>query len=262
MNSDDAVLKRVADRLAERGIASFTRIGLDIKGGVVTVHGTVASKGERLLLIHLLRTTQGIRVVNDGLTIGRSNAFTRSQSSSSSWSDLFSSLPPFPTLDSLKETFSSMNPAHVAIALIVLFVGGYFVWPRGASRPVAVYPVKGKIVMEGAPMAQATVVLHPTGPTKLPEGILPRATADADGNVVFQTFDPADGSPEGEFIATVHLMKPILIDGDMVPGPDLAPAIYRTSDVSPLRVTITREIKEISLLEVRSSARPTGRGSE
>lgn len=255
--SDDAILSVIGDRLAEKGVASFTRIGIDIKNGVVTIRGNVASKGERLLLMHILRSTPGVRTIQDGLAI----TSTRSSEPARSWGDFFGSLtsgisvPSLPSGDSfssITESLSSLKPVHGAVIAAVLLIGAFFFWPRGASR-VAVYPLKGKVVLEGTPMAQATVVLHPAGPSKLPNGILPRGTATEDGNLIFQTFAQADGSPEGDFVATVHLMKPVLIDGDMVPGPDTSPTLYRTPDTSPLHLKITRETKEISLLDLKKT---------
>jgi hypothetical protein len=253
--TDDAILSRIGDRLAERGIASFTRIGIDIKHGVVTVRGTVASKGERLLLMHILRETPGVRTIQDGLSVKSVTAPRQS------WGDWFGSLtsnisvPSLPDTDnlpSMTEWFSSLKPIHGGIAAAVLLVAAFFFWPRGPQH-VAVYPLQGRVVIGGAPMAQATVVLHPTGPSKLPSGILPRGTATEDGNVIFQTFAAADGSPEGEYIATVHLMKPVIVDGDSVPGPDTSPAIYRVPETSPFRLQVTRETKQISQLELLNS---------
>lgn len=252
--SDDALLSRIADRLAERNIASFQRIGLDIKSGIITVRGTVNSKGERLLLMHILRTTPGVRMVQDGLVLNSAR--------SAGWkpSDLLNSisiesLPSVPSVASIQDAVSNVNPVHATVVAALLALGAIFFWPRGVSRPVAVYPLKGSVVLDGTPLAQATVVLHPTGDSKLPSGILPRGTADADGSLVFQTFDSADGSPEGSFVATVHLMKPVLAEGELVPGPDLSPAVYRTPETSPLKVTITRETKEISALVLHKHKR-------
>ena len=163
------------------------------------------------------------------------------------------SIQSMPDFSSLKDALSSVKPLHAGVLLASLGILGFFFLPRGASRPVAVYPVKGRVVLEGKPLAEATVVLHPVGNSKLPAGVLPRGTAEADGGLVVKTFASGDGSPEGEFVATVHLMKPVLMDGDLVPGPDVAPLVYRTPETSPFRFKITRETKEISLLELRQT---------
>lgn len=241
--TDAAILSLVGDRLMQRGIPSFARIGLDISSGAVTVRGTVASKGERLLLIQILQSTPGVTKVVDGLTISR----PRRQMSMPSLQDWAASWAG--SIPSVTGPFESLKPVHAAAVAAILLIGGliYFVpWPK--SRPLAVYPVKGRVVIDNEPLAKASIVLHPIGKTKLPNGVQPRAVANQSGGFEVGTFAAADGAPEGEFIATVFLFEPIVVDGDSIAGPNLLPAIYSKPETSPFKVKITRDTKELSLL--------------
>lgn len=244
--SDAAILSLIGDRLVERGISSFTRIGLDLKQGTITARGTVASKGERLLLLEILHKTPGIRQVNDGLTVARKG----STSSSFQLNDLLGSIPSFPSLPS---GVFNINPLHAGAVLGCMILFGLFFWTRGPSRPVAVYPVKGRVVLEGEPVPNATVVLHPLGKSKLPGAIQPHATVSPDGGFAVGTFESNDGAPEGEFVATVYLIETKVVDGEQILGPNHLPAVYALPETSPLRVKITRETKEISLLELHKT---------
>ena len=246
MVSDDALLARVGDRLVERGLASFARVSLDVKSGAITVRGTVASKGERLMLLHVLQSTAGVRKVNDGLTIARqsSNAFQ------------IASLLVF--FRKISAPFFEYQAFSKGAAVAFLGFAVSLFWMHSPLRPVEVYPVKGRVVLEGQPLPNASVVLHHVGKSKLPLGLQPHATASEDGSFVVGTFESADGAPEGEFVATVYLRNPIVVDGDIIPGPNVLPAVYSRPDTSPFRLKITRETKEISLLELnKKGGRPS-----
>ena len=237
--TDDEVISRIADRIADRNIPSFARIGLDVQRGVITVRGNVTSKGERLLLNHILRTTPGVLKVIDGLTM------VRPKRAASRFN--LSVAPLFAAVFEM--------PYRLKIVSAVSFVVGTGVlmacWsPHQSVGKVAVYPVKGRVVMDGAAIPNASIILHPVGTSPLPIRVQPRATAESDGGFVVATFTTADGAPEGDFVATVHLMKPVIVDGDSVPGPNVLPSIYSRPETSPFRVRITRDTKELAALEL------------
>ncbi len=242
--TDDELLTRIANRLAERNIPTFARLGLDLRKGVVTVRGNVTSKGERLLLLHILRTTPGVQKVNDGLTIvptriGRAHSEHRLDSILSAASTIVTNV------------VSGFRPIHGAgtLAALGLLVSAV-IWTQSQPQPVAVYPARGRVVMDGVPLPEATVLLHAVGASKLPSGIQPRGKAAADGGFAVETFASADGAPEGEFIATVHLMKSVVVDGDPIPGPNILPVVYSRLETSPFRVKISCESNEIAILEL------------
>ena len=241
--SDDEMLRRVADCLAARDIASFARIGVDVRRGIITVRGAVASKGERLLLLYLLRKIPGVEQVNDGLSITPARpvaAVRRSRRGGVSFS--------WPRVsDWLTAIDFQWSVASVLLVGAVTF----WFWPSGPSRPVAVHPVKGKAVMEGSPMAGAHLVLYPGPDSKIPAGITSRGTVAGDGTFELTTFDHKDGAPTGEFVVTVVWSKPVIVDGETQSGPSLVSTVYSKPDSSPLRIKITADAKELAAIEVQ-----------
>ena len=242
-SSDDEVLRRVADCLAARDIASFTRIGVDVRRGVITIRGDVASKGERLLLLHLLRKIPGVEQINDGLSITSARPVaavraSRRESVSFSWPRLSDGMP---AIDFQRSTAAVLLAGAVA----------FWFWPSGPSHPVAVHPVKGKAVMEGTPMAGAHLVLYPDPDSKIPAGITSRGTVADDGSFELSTFNHKDGAPSGEFVVTVVWSKPVIVDGETQSGPSLVSAVYSKPDSSPLRIKIAVDTKELQPLELK-----------
>jgi hypothetical protein len=79
----------------------------------------------------------------------------------------------------------------------------------GKSRPaikgkMPVFPVKGKVIMDGQPMAGATIIFSPT--QDFPQGSAqqrPHAVVGDDGTFQVSTYDINDGAPAGEYKVTI-----------------------------------------------------------
>lgn len=241
--SDDEILRRVADCLAARDIASFARIGVDVRRGIITVRGTVASQGERLLLLHLTRKIPGVEQVNDGLSLMSVRRVATPRASrwegiSSAWTRI-------------SDWMLAINFQRSAAAVLIPGAVTFWFWSSGPSRPVAVHPVKGKVVMAGQPMAGAHLVLYPGLDSKIPVGITSRGTVANDGTFELSTFDHKDGAPSGEFVVTVVWSKPVIVDGETQSGPSLVSAMYSKPDSSPLRIKIKADVKELPPIEIQ-----------
>ena len=241
--SDDEVLRRVADCLAARDIPSFARIGVDVRRGIITIRGDISSKGERLLLLHLLRKIPGVEQVNDGLSI--TSARPVSSPRASRWEGVSFSWP------RVSDWLLAINFQWSVASVLLVGAVAFWFWPSGPSRPVAVHPVKGKAVMEGSPMAGAHLVLYPGPDSKIPVGITSRGTVADDGTFELSTFDHKDGAPTGEFVVTVVWSKPVIVDGETQSGPSLVSTVYSKPDSSPLRIKITADAKELAPIEVQ-----------
>lgn len=245
-SSDDEVLRRVADCLAEQQIASFARIGLDVKRGVITIRGDVANQGERLLLLRVLQNTPGVVQVNDGLSLVQRQmpqtyqALRRAPSKGSSFS-----------LPDLTDWLSNVRVIGVVFGVLIVGLLGYWYSTLGPSRSVAVHPVKGRAVFEGQPMSGANVILHPSSTSKVPAELRPRGSVAADGTFFLSTFDLNDGAPNGDFVVTVVWSKPIVVNGETQFGPNLAPVTYSKPESSPLRIKIAPGIRELEPLELK-----------
>ena len=79
-----------------------------------------------------------------------------------------------------------------------------------SSNRATVYPVSGKVLVEGAAAEGARVVFYPTsGEMKKPGMPLPAGDTDASGVYHLQSYGPADGAPVGEYQVTVSVAEPL-----------------------------------------------------
>ena len=114
----------------------------------------------------------------------------------------------------------------------------------GDQRPVGpqVFPVQGKLLFDGEPMAGARITLHRVGEAEGGEHY-PRATTDEQGVYQLSTLVSEDGAPEGNYVMVVYWPDPKVVardpygEGDKLP-PDLLRRRFATPDASNLRATI------------------------
>lgn len=251
--TDGEIDARAREALQSRNLPGLTRIELDVRDGVVTARGSLNSDGERLLAMRLLQQTSGAVRVVDLLSVSQPSPAARPMpvkavrapsAPRNSGPGLFSQL-----LDNLKGEYRN----HVIGTAVATALLGFFFFPRGPVRPVAVHPVKGKVILDGQPLANAAIVLHRVGDSKLPANLHPRAKATEDGTFLLETFDPADGAPDGEFVATVFLTEESIVDGEKQAGPNLLPTVYSRPETSPFKIRITSSTKELQPLELTKS---------
>ncbi len=248
--SDAQILVQVRSALDSRGLANFDSIELEVTNGVVLARGDLGSEGERLLAVHILRKSAGAARVIDSFSVKRvatkASRATTVRNAAAAVKSTNGSFKVSELVDSLKGDFRNQALAVVATGALLAF---WFV-PRGPVRPVAVHPVQGKVILNGRPLANAAIVLHRVGDSKLPANLHPRAKACGDGTFKLETFDPADGAPDGDFVATVFLTHESEVDGEKQAGPNLLPAVYSKPETSPLRLKITSATRELHPLEL------------
>lgn len=255
VNIEVDILARVRESLDSRNIPGFSRLELFNNGRVVIVRGSLASEGERLLAIRAVQQTQGVIRVDDMLTVTgvqmprpiaqtpprSALARVTSRKKRSDGPGMFATL-----LENIKGEYRNQAIAGVVAATLL----GFWFYPRGPVRPVAVHPVKGRVVLDGQPLANAAIVLHRVGNSKLPANLHPRGKAMEDGSFMLETFDPKDGAPDGDFVATVFLVEETEVDGERQTGPNILPAVYSKPETSPLKLKITSSTKELAPLEL------------
>lgn len=249
--SDAEIIKGAQEALGSRNLPGLARLELESNEGVVIARGTLNSEGERLLAIRVLQQTPGVVKVIDALSLTQTKVTPRSlpvvksmpapKASQKSGPGVMSQL-----IDSVKGEYRN-HAIGTAVAAALL---GFWFFPSGPHRPVAVHPVKGKIIMDGQPLPNAAIVLHRLGDSKLPANLHPRAKASADGSFALETFDAADGAPEGEFVATVFLNEESVVDGEKMAGPNILPTVYSRPETSPFKIRITSSTKELQPLEL------------
>jgi hypothetical protein len=119
----------------------------------------------------------------------------------------------------------------------------------GKSRPeikgkLPLFPVTGKLMMDGQPMVGATILFNPS--QEFPPGAAkqrPRATADADGSFQVSTYTNQDGAPAGDYKVTISWkgdQEGVTSEqqGDL---PEKAPETVQDARWSKLRVKVKEE---------------------
>lgn len=93
------------------------------------------------------------------------------------------------------------------------------------DKRLKVYPVEGTVLLDGQPLANALVVLHPLTP-KNAEHQPSTAQTDASGKFKATTYVSNDGVPDGEYAVTVAAYELIPEGSGFVPGGNiLAPEL-------------------------------------
>ena len=121
--------------------------------------------------------------------------------------------------------------------------------PAIKGTKLAVFPVKGKLVMDGKPMALATILFNPVA--KFPKGaaqMQPRATADENGEFKVTTYANDDGAPAGDYKITISWKGEEaagLSDGGRAEVDEKAPPDYLNSRTSKIRVKVKEEPNDL-----------------
>jgi len=78
------------------------------------------------------------------------------------------------------------------------------------KNKLPVFPVKGKLVLDGQPMPGAEIFFHPVHEfPKESSQLKPHARADAEGAFQISTYVGQDGAPAGEYYVTVSWKGPL-----------------------------------------------------
>lgn len=251
-HSSESILREIRSTLASRNIAGLTQLEFTIDAGVVTISGLTNSEGERLLVKHLVQKISGVARVVDSTTTaaGRPVVLTRTSGTVRSGASVRTDNSGF--VKGLIAHLRGLKAIHAVSLAASVGLSGLAYWYFGTNpaRPVAVHPVRGKVIMNGEPLANASIVLHRVGKSKLPVNLHPRAQASEDGTFALETFDRADGAPNGEFIATVFLRTIEEVNGEKLAGPNILPAVYSRPETSPLKIQITSSTTELKPLEL------------
>jgi hypothetical protein len=139
--------------------------------------------------------------------------------------------------------------ARLTLGAAVLFALGC-----GGSSRKAVHPVRGRVLVDGQPAAEALVTFHPVRAGK----DQPRAVGnvDAQGNFSLTTYAQGDGAPEGEYQVTIHwfLATPVpdAPGGEEYQTVNALPARYGSAGSSGLRVTVARGSNELPAFQLES----------
>lgn len=99
--------------------------------------------------------------------------------------------------------------------------------------------VAGQVVLNGRPLADAQVTLHPAD--ELNEVRTPASgKTDAGGLFRVSTIGFRNGAPAGKYAVTVSWTPPVIDGESLVPGPNRLPSQYASPHTSPLEVAVER----------------------
>jgi hypothetical protein len=112
-----------------------------------------------------------------------------------------------------------------------------------------VFPVEGRILYEGRPLAHAFLVFHPVNDAG-PQLTRPTATAENDGTFAPTTYEAADGAPAGEYAVTVEWYRPPTRD-DVAPGPNQLPALYSKPASTPFKIRIVEGTNRLEPFQIK-----------
>ncbi len=251
-HTSESILREIRSTLASRNIAGLDQLEFSIDTGVVTISGLTNSEGERLLVKHLVQKISGVVRVVDSTTNAAGRRVVMARTSGTARSAASGRTDNSGFVKGLIAHLRGLKTIHaVSLAATVGLSGlGYWYFGTNPARPVAVHPVRGKVIMNGEPLANASIVLHRVGKSKLPVNLHPRAQASEDGTFALETFDRADGAPNGEFVATVFLRTVEEVNGEKLPGQNILPVVYSRPETSPLKIQITSSTTELKPLEL------------
>ena len=129
----------------------------------------------------------------------------------------------------------------------VLFVCGC-----GGDSHMQVYPVSGRVTVNGDPAGGAELVFFGVDETlKSADAPMPKAYTDPEGNFQVGSYDLSDGAPAGEYRVTVVWRPSDSADPerrDM--EPDALQGKYSDPETTPLRVTVERAPNQLQPFEL------------
>lgn len=121
---------------------------------------------------------------------------------------------------------------------------------KGGDGP-PVYPVTGKVLVDGKPAAKAEITFYPlaAAPKASPQ---PIATVEADGTFRPSTQLANDGAPAGEYAISIVWRKVTVVQGEEISGDDLLKGRFSDPKRSGLRVTVKEGDNTLNPFELRT----------
>jgi len=124
----------------------------------------------------------------------------------------------------------------------------------GTRLPV--FPASGQVLLDGQPVANAQVTLHPLG-KKGPKAVRPTGQAGPGGKFQLSTYSREDGAPAGEYAVTVQLWLSNATstseEGDESYSSNQLPPRYGKPTTSGLKVRIQEGQNELPAFRLTSA---------
>jgi hypothetical protein len=139
-------------------------------------------------------------------------------------------------------------------AIAALFVAALTAGCENAPVGPKIFPVVGKVLVDGQPAHRAQVLFHPVNPIAAPEGmtIQPFAVVEPDGTFRPSTQLTADGAPAGEYRVTIVWPEIRIDQGEEIEGPDRLAGAYARASETQLSVSVHPGQNELPPFELKS----------
>src|SRR5262249_442728 len=130
-----------------------------------------------------------------------------------------------------------------------------------------VYPVKGKILVNGQPAHECQIYLHRTTEDDHPSKVVPQATTNEAGEFQLTTYQANDGGPEGEYVATIEWRTRTGLGSlGNFDGPDRLGGAYakadKTKGLPGFVIKVERQPLELPPFQLTQSAEARRRAEE
>lgn len=140
------------------------------------------------------------------------------------------------------------------ISLFASFLTATFVVTSGCSEPaqdrLSVFPVTGHVRLNGSPLANAFVVLHPRHPTD-PRILPARGKTDQEGQFHLTSYEANDGAAAGEYALTVECY-PLVKNGEgYIAGKNVLPSKLASPATSDIVVRVAAGPTQLAPIELR-----------
>ena len=99
-----------------------------------------------------------------------------------------------------------MPSSRLMLICVVLLCGTISSCRKTESR-LPIYPVEGKVLVQGKAVANVMVVLHPLGGLDLQGAPKPNAKTGTDGTFYLSTYDGHDGAPAGKYAVLLYSFR-------------------------------------------------------
>ena len=121
-----------------------------------------------------------------------------------------------------------------------------------------VYPVKGKILVNGQPANECQIYLHRTFDDDHPFRVTPQGLTDKNGEFQITSYHPHDGAPEGEYVVTIEWRERSGLTKMNFDGPDQLNGAYakveKTKGLPGFVVRVGRQPQELPPFALTQSA--------
>ena len=148
------------------------------------------------------------------------------------------------------------RPARLVVVFTVAAASAALASCGDSRTPHKVYPVKGKILVNGHPAAECQIILHRTDALENP--VTPQGRTNENGEFEVTTYYANDGAPEGEYVVTFEWRDRSGVAKQDFDGPDQLGGVYakveQTKELPGFVIKVERKPLELPPFELKQSA--------